>query len=191
MSRYYEVTGITRTKILDVLKDRDEVEAAAMTFAKKYGATNYVHTSGGFVVRVVGFVFPDTVELDPKLFRKKYNKSAQRHEDWYVPNRKSAAGRKLKKEMDSFRFPGGEEIAGLIGMKVWSEAKWRIPGVTVLGAVERVIVKTPDGFNPRRKELTRVSDVDVEGWTKFYARATKKRKGRKKKKKARKRLVKK
>ena len=178
MSKYFEVKGETRKKILQVMKDRDAMHKENMKLVKEMGAKSYMQ-SNGFIEQISGFIFAKGKEpQDGGPLRKHYNRTTRTHEDWYVPCRTTKAGKALDRRMSKMEMPGQAEIGNILVMDVFSLPGYRIYGA---GPRPRVIVATADKYKPHKKvaaDLTRISDVDVEKLHDRYSKKKKRRRAR-------------
>jgi hypothetical protein len=163
MSKYFELFGDVRKKVLQVFDKQSDAIKEAQKLAKELNADEFVYSTG-FVCRVMGFKFTKRKAPadDDKRLRKKYDRHTKQYVDWYVPNKRSKEGKELDKRISKMFIPGQSDVGSILKLKDFS-----LPGVRRYGkgSRQRVIVEVPDNFKPTKKDAKdykRISDVDVE-----------------------------
>lgn len=182
MSKYYEVKGAARRRVLDAYAAIEKARDDALGWADGHGCKTYVSVTTWGVTTVTGLVFPKGITPDPKVWKKYYNKQERRHEDWYVPNRSTKAGKAMAEELRAIDLPGASSLAEAIKLPTMIPGgfSFSYPGVRVWGPRKRVFFTINDKLTPKDEECTRISDLAFE---KLEGRYEKKKKKRKKKKK--------
>lgn len=148
---YYELFGVTRKAVLDLMATTDERRNQGLLLAKELGAKTFVRGFAFGIEDISGFVF----ESEPSKINWKQSKD----KSFWIPRHSTKEGKALHQRMRAIKLIGGGEFAKLLGMEVVKGCRVRTPGVDVIG--NRVVVTVPDDV-VLKVDAKRISDIQFE-----------------------------